>query len=145
MIIIYILCKHNNLQTLVVSLALQQVREVSASTTKKEDVYMCNCKSQFYVILALSITVIGLVTFVILQVRRIKLCRRQLFLNIVKIMLFISDVQCYVLIKLCKTASSIRLFKITGMLTPDKVKLNKHIWDILEVDWKEVEVTFNGK
>ena len=32
------------------------------------------------------------------------------------------------------------------MLMPDKVKVNKHyIWDILEVDWKEVKVTFNGK
>ena len=29
---------------------------------------------------------------------------------------------------------------------PDKVKINKHyIWDILEVDWKDVKVTFNGK
>ena len=28
----------------------------------------------------------------------------------------------------------------------DKVKLNKHyIWDILEIDWSEVQVTFNGK
>ena len=46
MIIIYILCKHSKLQTLVVSLALQQVIEVSASTTKKEDEnYMCNCAS----------------------------------------------------------------------------------------------------
>ena len=32
------------------------------------------------------------------------------------------------------------------MLMPDKVKINKHyIWDILEVYWKEVKVTFNGK
>ena len=38
------------------------------------------------------------------------------------------------------------LFKITGILLPHKVKRNKHyIWDILEVDWKEVKVTFNGK
>ena len=90
--------------------------------------------------------IIGLVIFAILQVRSIKLCRGQLFSNIVKIMLFISDIQYYVLIKLCKTAGSIHLFKITGILTPDKVKINKHyIWDILEVDWKEVKVTFNGK
>ena len=28
----------------------------------------------------------------------------------------------------------------------DKVKLNKHyIWDILEVDWSQIKVTFNGK
>ena len=35
MIIIYVPSKHNKLRTLVVSLALQQVKEVSASTTKK--------------------------------------------------------------------------------------------------------------
>ena len=61
-------------------------------------------------------------------------------------MLFISDVQYYVPIELCKTTVSIHLCKITGILTPDKVKPYKHyIWDILEVDWKEVKVTFNGK
>ena len=61
-------------------------------------------------------------------------------------MLFISDVQYYVLVKLCKTAGGIHLFKIMGKLTPDKVKLNKHfIWDILEIDWKEIKETFNGK
>ena len=148
MIIIYVLCKHNKLRTSVVSLALQQVREVSTSTIKKEDEnYTCNCTSQFYIILALSITTIGLVIFMILQVRKIKkLYRRQLFSNIVKIMLFISDVQYYVLVKLCKTAGSIHLFKIIGMLTPGKVKLNKdYIWDILEVDWKEIKGRFNGK
>ena len=69
MIIIYILCKHNKLQSLVVSLTLQQMREVSTSTAKKEDEnYTCDCTSQFYIILALSITIIGLVIFVILQV-----------------------------------------------------------------------------
>ena len=37
MIIIYTLCKHNKLRTLVASLALQQVKEVIAVTTKEED------------------------------------------------------------------------------------------------------------
>ena len=61
-------------------------------------------------------------------------------------MLFISDVQYYVWIKVCKIVGSIHLFKITGILTPERIKLNKHyIWDILEVDWKDVKVTFNGK
>ena len=72
MIILYVLCKHNKLWTLVVSLALPRVKEVSASTTKQEDDnYICNCTSQFYIILALSITIIGLVIFTILQVQRI--------------------------------------------------------------------------
>ena len=82
----------------------------------------------------------------ILQLRRIKLCRGQLFSNVGKIMLFISDVQYYIPVKLCKTAGSIHLFKITGQITMDKVKLNKHyVWDILEIYWSEVKVTFNGQ
>ena len=144
MIIIYTLCKHSKLRALVVSLALQQVKEVNAEV--RDENYKCKCTSQFYVILALSIVIIGLVIFAILQVRRIRLCRGQLFLNVVKIMLFVSDVQYYVWVKLCKMAGSIHLFKISGKLTIDKVKLNKHyIWDILEIDWSKVKVTFNGR
>ena len=146
MIILYVLCKHNTLRTLVVSLVFQQVKEVSASATKQDNNNVCDCTPQFYTILALGITITGLVIFAILQIRRIKLCRGQLFSNIVKIMLFISDIQYYVPIKLCKTAGSIHLFKITGILMPDKVKINKHyVWDILEIDWKEVKVTLNEK
>ena len=69
---------------------------------------------------------IGLITFAILQLRRIKLCRGQLFSNVVKIMLFISDIQYYIPVKLCKTAGSIHLFRITGKIMTDKVKLNKY-------------------
>ena len=60
-------------------------------------------------------------------------------------MLFILDVQNYIPIKLCKTAGSIHLFKIIGTLKVKNIKLNKnYLWDILEIDWKEVTVTFNG-
>ena len=60
--------------------------------------------------------------FSVLQSRKLKLCRGCMFLNAVKIMLFISDVQYFVPIKLCKTMGSIHLFKSTGMLIPEKVK-----------------------
>ena len=60
-------------------------------------------------------------------------------------MIFISDVQNYVPIKLCKTAGSIHLFKIIGTLKAKNIKLIKNnLWDTLEIDWKEVTVTFNG-
>ena len=78
--IIGTLCKHNKLTALVVSLALQQVKEVKVEEARDEN-YKCECISQFYVILALSIEIIGLFVFAILQVRRIRLCRGQLFLN----------------------------------------------------------------
>ena len=126
------------------SLALQQVKEVKADEIRDGN-YKHECTPQFYIILAISIIIIGLVIFTILQVRRIKLCRGQLFSNVVKIMLFISDIQYYILVKLCKTAGSIHLFQITGRLMPDKVKLNKHyIQDILDIDWSEVKVTCLG-
>ena len=137
------------MRTLVASLALQQVKKVSASAMKQDTYNACDCTSQFYITLVLSISIILLVIFAILQVRRITLYRGQLFSNAVKIMYFISDMQYYIPIKLCKPTGSIHLFKITGMLTADKVMLNKnYIWDILEVDWKEVKVIkviFNGK
>ena len=42
-------------------------------------------------------------------------------------MVSISDVQNYVPIKLCKTAGSIHLFKIIGMLKAENITLNKKI------------------
>ena len=51
----------------------------------------------------------------------------------------------YIPIKLCKTVGSIHFFKITKLLMPDKIKLSKYYTlDILETDWQEVNVTFNG-
>ena len=52
-IIIYAFCKHNKLRTLVVSLALQQLKEVSAVETKEEE-YRCECTSQYYVIFSIK-------------------------------------------------------------------------------------------
>ena len=130
---------------LVTSLALQQVKEVKADDIENIN-SKCKCTTQFYIILVLSLAIISLIIFAILQVRRIKICRGQIFSNVVKIMLFISDIQYYIPVKLCKTASSIHLFKITGKITMEKVKLKKHyVWDILEIDWSEVMVTFNRK
>ena len=61
-----------------------------------------------------------------------------------KIMLFTSDTQYYILVKLCRTAGSIHLFKNTGKLIPEHIKLKKNIlWDVIEIDWKEVNMTLN--
>ena len=60
-------------------------------------------------------------------------------------MLFISDVQTYVPIKLCTTAGSIHLFKIKGALISRDIKLNKnYLRDTLEIDWNGVTVTFSN-
>ena len=68
-----------------------------------------------------------------------------LFSNVTKVKLFISNMQSYVSIKLCKGAGSIHLFKIRGRLTPENIKYKKNwIRDILEIDWKEDNMTLNG-
>ena len=60
-------------------------------------------------------------------------------------MLMISDAQYYVPVKLCRTAGNIHLFIITGKLIPEHVKLKRNIlWDMIELDWKEVNMTLNG-
>ena len=109
---IHLLCKHKKLRMLVARLALQQVREVGTVTVQEEVTNECICKIQIYIIFALTSTILGLVIFAVLHSRKLKLCRGCLFSNAVKIMLFISDVQYYVPIKLCKTAGSIQLLKI---------------------------------
>ena len=86
-VMIYVSCKHNKLRALVTSLALQQVKEVKVENKENID-NSCECTIQLYIILILSIVMIGLIVFAILQLRRIKLCRGQLFSNIVKIMFF---------------------------------------------------------
>ena len=136
---IYLLCKYKKLRKLVTSLALQQVKEVGILTQKEINT---ECKILTY--LSLALTVFSLVMVAILHYRKSKLYRGHMFSNAVKIMIFISAVQYYVPIKVCKTAGSIHLFKITGMVKPENVKLNQsYIWDTLEIDWTEVNVTFN--
>ena len=60
-------------------------------------------------------------------------------------MILISDAQYYVLVKLCRTAGNIHLFKITRKLIPEHAKLKRNILsDIIEIDWKEVNMTLKG-
>ena len=94
--------------------------------------------------ISLALTILGLVMVAILHYRKSKLCRGCLFSNAVKIIIFISDVQYYVPIKLCKTTGNIHLFKIIGTFKPENIKSTwNYIWDTLEIHLKEVSVTFH--
>ena len=76
--------------------------------------------------IGIILTILGLVMVTILHCRKSKLCKGHMFSNVVKIMLFISDIQNYIPIKLCKAAGTIHLFKIIGMLKAENIKLNKN-------------------
>ena len=118
-LIVYLLCKHKKLRKLMASLVLHQVKEVGAVTQKEINT---ECRTLTHISLAL--TILGLVMVAIFHYRKSKLCRGHMFSNAVKIMIFISDVQYYIPIKLCKTVGIIHLFEITGTLKPENIKLN---------------------
>ena len=118
LIVLYIIYKHTKLKPLGTSLTLQQLREVDVAA-KQENVSVIydiknTCKIQRYTICMLIISILGIVIFIILNARKLKLFTGHLFSNAVTIMLFISDAQYYISVKMCRTAGSIHLLKITG-------------------------------
>ena len=86
-----------------------------------------------------------MVIVILLHYRKSKFCRVYRFLNIVKIVLFISDVQHYIPINLCKTSGSPHLFKIKGTLKLEDIKLNKnYLWDTLDINWNKIQLSINS-
>ena len=140
-LVIYLFCKHKHIRTLVASLLLHKIKEVEANPNSEETNSRCGTLTYVGIIL----TVLSMVIVVFLHYRKSRLCKGYRFSNGIKIMLFISDVQNYVPIKLCKTAGSIHSFKIKGALKSRDIQLNKnYLLDTLELDWNGVTVTFNN-
>ena len=78
------------------------------------------------------------------KIRMSNLLWGHLFSNKTKVMLFISDPKSYVPMNLCEISEGIHLFRIRGRLTPECITFKRNwIWDVLEIDWKEVRVTLN--
>ena len=140
-LVIYLFCKHKHIRTLVASLVLHKIKEVEANPNLEQTDYGCGTLTYIGIIL----TVLSMIIVIFLHYRKSRLCKRYRFSDAIKIMLFISDIQNYVPIKLCKTAGSIHFFKIKGALKTGDIKLNKNnLWNTLEIDWSGVTVTFNN-
>ena len=104
-LVIYLFCKHKHIRTRVASLILHKAKEVEAKLTTETNNHECSTLA--YIGMALSI--LSMATVIFLHYRKSKFCRGYRFSNIVKIVLFISDVQNYIPIKLCKTSGSLHL------------------------------------
>ena len=142
MLFAYLFCKHKHIRTIVASLILHKIKEVEANSNHNPETNNYECRALVHV--GILLTVLSMIIVMFLHYRRSRLCRGYKFSNAVKIMLFISDVQNYILIKLCKTSGSIHLFKIKGTLKSEDIKLNKnYLWDTLEINWNKVIKTFN--
>ena len=101
-------------------------------------------KEYWIIIIWLSLILICVLFLTIAKLYRMPIFRKYQYSNIIKIMLFISDIKSYVPIKLCKTSGSIHLFKLTGNIDKENVTLHKNmLWDILEIDWRLVMITLS--
>ena len=117
----YIICKHVKLKSLVTSLAFQQIRGAGTNqehVSTMQDIE-CTCKTKWYTIVTLGLVILGIMIFIVINARKLKLFRGHPFSNTVKVMLFISDAQYYIPVKLGRAAGSIHLFKITGKVAPE--------------------------
>ena len=140
-LVIYFFCKHKHIRTIVASLLLYKAKEVEARTPTKIDNSECGPLSY----IGIALMLLSMAVVIHLHYRKSKFCRGHRFSNVVKIVLFISDVQLYIPIKLCKTSGSLHLFKVTGTLTPEDIRLNKnYLWDTLEINWNKVKLSFNS-
>ena len=144
LVVIYVVCGQSKLKTLVANIALQYIKGTEAADPGFQDIN-CMHKMQWYIIGMLLIILLGMIYLVTNRIKKSSLFGGCLFSNVNKVMLLISDIQLYVPVNLCKIAGSIHVFKIGEKLTPEGIKFKKKwIWDILEIDWKEVKVTLNG-
>ena len=131
MLVIYLFCKHKGIRTIVASLILHKIKEMEANSNPNPET---NNAMNVQILAGAGIisTVLSMIIVMFLHYRKSRLYRGYKFLNATKIILFISNVQNYMPIKLCKTSGSIHLFKIKGTLKSKDIKLNRnYLWDTL--------------
>ena len=139
-LVVYLYCKHKHIRTIIASMILYKVKEVEANKPTKQQ----NTECQTLAYIGITLTLLSMVIVVLLHYRRLKLCRGYRFSNVVNMVLFISDVQHYIPVKLTKTSGSQHLFKLTGTLNSEDIKLNKnYLWDTLEINWNKIKLTLN--
>ena len=133
-IVIKLIFKGEKMQMLLANLAV--IRGAKAISKENEAI-----NKEYWIIIIWLSLILLCILFLTIE----KLYRMPTFRNMIKIMLFISDIKSYVPIKLCKTSGSIHLFKITGSINKENITLHKSImWDVIEIDWRPVTLTLSG-
>ena len=128
------------MQALITNLVMQ--KSVKALTEERE---ICSNYEYWIIITWLSLILLGVVFLIIERAHKMPIFRKHQYSNTIKVLIFISNIKSYVPIKLCKTMGSIHLFKLVGNLQKEDIKLHRNkVWDILEINWKNVMLTVNG-
>ena len=100
----HIMCRHAKLKALVTGIAFLPIKDTDALIDGINDSHEnCACKAQWYKLGSLTLMIIGLIFFILATTQTCRIFRGHLFSIAVTVMLFFSDVEHYVPIKLCKT------------------------------------------
>ena len=142
LVVMYMVCGQSKLKALVANIALPCTKAVEAADSPTR---YCICEPNWYIMGLSLIMLLGITYLVMCKIRKSCLFKGCLFSNITKIVLFIPNATTYVPINLNRIAGSIHLFKLRGRLTIENVRFKRNwIWDILEIDWREVGMMING-
>ena len=90
MLVIYLFCKHKHIRAIVASLILHKIKEVEANSNPNPEINKYECRTLAYV--GIILTVLSMIIVIFLHYKKSRLCRGYKFSNVVKIVLFISDV-----------------------------------------------------
>ena len=107
-LVIYLFCKHKHIRKIVASLILHKAREVEAKSSTKLD----NSESITLAYIGIALTLLSMAIVILLHYRKSKFCRGYKFSNVVKIVLFISDVQHYIPINFAKHQEALTYSKL---------------------------------
>ena len=116
-----LLFKRAKMWPLVTNLAMQ--KSVKALT---EGTVICS-KYEYWLIIAwLSLILLGVMFLVIEKVHKMPIFRKHQYSYTIKLLIFISNIKSYIPIKLCKTTGSIHLFKLSGSLQREDIRLHRN-------------------
>ena len=140
LIVIMLIFKGEKIPALVTNLAMIKGVKALMKETKIGNNY------EYWIIIAwLPLILMGIMFLTIEKIYKMPILRKCQYSNTIKIMIFFSNIKSYVPIKLCKTSGSIHLFKLMGNINRENVTLHRNtIWDILDIDWRNITVTLNG-
>ena len=115
---------------------------VKVLTEEKEN---CSNYEYWIIITWLTLILLHIIFLIIEKVHKMPIFRKHQYSNTIKVLIFTLNIKSCVPIKLCRTTDSIHLFKLMGSLQKEDIMLHRNkVWDILEVDWKNVTLMVNG-
>ena len=121
LIVIMLIFEGEKMQALVTNLAMMKGIKALTEGTKSGTNY------KYWMVIAwLSLILLGIMFLTIETVYKMPVFRKYTYSDTIKIMIFISNIKSYVLIKLCKTSGSIHLFKLMGSLQREDVNLHRN-------------------